>query len=465
MAQSGLNLLIVAIAIFIAVYTVKKIKELAEMRRFMIQDSGGGIPPLPDTAFDVWDGTFPTTDPFLSGPDADGWYIIDSASKMAAFTMKTNYQAYSGWTAFPMYDVKVKVTKNIDMNNKVTLPIGTRAYSKSNFGFTGYFDGQGHTIRNVNMISDSADSEVGFFCFVRKVDATPQGTIIKNFQLTGSITPTELTNYFGGVVGFAQDTKIQNVVSNISMVQDQNWASLMNVGGIAGAYVSNLTLDEVFNNCVVLNNIIVPVMYNPMNIGGIVGIFSGDNIINNCTFNGDEISVNDVEHTVGGICGLGDPASSIIECSAYAIQPQGSSSFGGIVGGGSIHVNSCYYSDGNDNGYGGTMVSATNVFPITSCILREYAYPANKNCWMKGTNYPKNVDLASNDIYIQIQDGTGTEIRTFSLPVQKQASDPEYTLVDLTGGVKGLANAPMSNANPATTVIEFKIGDGGGSNS
>lgn len=436
------------------------------MRRMFLMNKKPSGPMKPDNTFDVWDGQI-TSDPFTGGPDADGWYVIDSAAKMGAFTAKTNYQAYPGWTAFPETYVKVKVTKNIDMNNHSAYSIGILNYSGSN-GFIGHFDGQGHTIRNINMTSGEG-REAGFFSFSQK-EKSSAGTpsIIENFQITGTVTPYQLATHLGGVIGVANTVKIQNIVSNISMVQDTNWGNLVSVGGIAG-----MVLDQggntIVQNCVVLNNIIVPILYNPMNIGGIVGNFGGNNIIQNCTFNGDEIRVDAMEHIVGGICGHVSQNGGVIRyCSAYAIQPQGSESFGGIVGETPQPnlVTQCAYSDGNDNGKGGTMVSDVSTFPVTSCILRQYEYPAEAY-WMKGTTYPKNINHASDDIEVQIYDRQNIRLKTVALPIKKQASDPEYTLIDFDSrGGRGIAGSRQSSggssgvANTVPLAIEFKIGLG-----
>lgn len=424
------------------------------------------LPPKPDDSFDVWDGQI-VSDPFTGGPDADGWYIIDSAAKMGAFTAKTNYQAYPGWTAFPETYVKVKVTKNIDMNNHPVYCIGIRNYSGGN-GFIGHFDGQGHTIRNINMTSGEG-REAGFFSFSQK-EKSSAGTpsIIENFQITGTVTPYQLANYLGGVIGLATNTKIQNIVSNISMVQDGNWGSLIHVGGIAGAIEDSLG-NTMVQNCVVLNNINARYTYMPMNIGGIVGSFGGNNIIQNCTFNGDEINVLGIEHYVGGICGKVTNNGGVIRyCSAYAIQPQEASSQGGICGYTDQPqlVTQCCYSDGNANGMGGIMVSNVSTFPVTSCILRQYEYPAEAY-WMKGTTYPKNIIHASDDIEVRIYDRQNAILKAVALPIQKQASYPEYALIDFDSrGGRGTAGSRQSSGgsdgvtNTVPLAIEFKIGKG-----
>lgn len=419
--------------------------------------------PKPDDSFDVWDGVFPTIDPFLSGPDSDGWYVIDSASKLAAFTMKTNYKEYTGWTAFPETYVKVKVTKNIDMNNHVTYCIGILHFS--NEGFKGHFDGQGHTIRNVKMVHSDI-REVGFFSVVQDDVTTDTISIIENFQLTGNIPFYTNAMYVGGVIGVATNVKIRNIVSNISILGNSpNYTLLTGVGGIVGT-TNNTKENILLQNCVMLGNMTIDTGVDTLELGGIIGRFNGNNIgnniIENCTFNGDEISVTDGDPYIGGICGKIQGNGGVIRyCSAYTIQPAPAARRGGIVGFTPQPnlVMHCYYSDGNDNSMGGTMVSDVNQFPITSCILRQYKYEPQPS-WMKGTNYPRNVGLASGDITLRIRNASGITIRTVNLPVRTSTIQPEYILVDLSDGAEGSAIAPKSNYPDHTTII-FSILQGG----
>lgn len=416
-------------------------------------------PSLPDDTTDVWDGQI-TSDPFTGGPDADGYYIIDSASKFAAFTAKTNYQAYPGWTAFPETYVKVRVTKNINMNNHSTYCIGLLNYS-NNKGFVGHFDGGGNRIANVNMICPSGDC--GLFCFVNNDVQTGTDSIIENFQVTGKVTPNQLSHIYGGVIGIARNTKVQNISSNIKMEQDSNWSSLTIVGGLIGQNI-NVGNNRPIKNCLVLNSINTTVQYQPLTIGGIIGEFS-NNIVENCTFDASTFSVADVDTAplrMGGICGQATSGGVIRNCGAKVAQPTGApNNVGGIVGytDNPNIIMQCYYTTGNNNGKGGTRVTDTTQFPITTCILRTYAYPA-ENSWMKGVLYPRNVGVASNNISLEIKNTTGTTIRMAQLPKKSASVDKGYTLINLIGGAKGVATAPQPTSNPASTIIEFKIGGG-----
>lgn len=429
------------------------------MRRMFLMNKKPSGPMKPDDTTDVWDGQI-TSDPFTGGPDADGYYIIDSASKFAAFTAKTNYQAYPGWTAFPETYVKVRVTKNINMNNHSTYCIGLLNYS-NNKGFVGHFDGGGNRIANVNMICPSGDC--GLFCFVNNDVQTGTDSIIENFQVTGKVTPNQLSHIYGGVIGIARNTKVQNISSNIKMEQDSNWSSLTIVGGLIGQNI-NVGNNRPIKNCLVLNSINTTVQYQPLTIGGIIGEFS-NNIVENCTFDASTFSVADVDTAplrMGGICGQATSGGVIRNCGVKATQPTGApNNVGGIVGftDNPNIIIQCYYTKGNDNGKGGTRVTDTAQFPITTCILRTYAYPA-QNSWMKGVLYPRSVGVASNNISLEIKNTTGTTIRTAQLPKKSVSVDKGYTLINLTGGAKGVATAPQPTSNPASTIIEFKIGGG-----
>lgn len=79
---------------------------------------------------------------------------------------------------------------------------------------------------------------------------------------------------------------------------------------------------------------------------------------------------------------------------------------------------------------------------------------------MKGVLYPRNVGVASNNISLEIKNTTGTTIRMAQLPKKSVSVDKGYTLINLIGGAKGVATAPQPTSNPASTIIEFKIGGG-----
>jgi len=113
--------------------------------------------------------------------------------------------------------------------------------------FTGNFDGQFHTISNVNVPSTNYGGLFGY---------TSGGTV-KNLGVQGgSITAAN----DGGIVGKAQSTTVKNVFNNGTSINRQNASST--IGGIVG-YAENSTVSSAYNTG--------SVTASEFNAGGIVG--------------------------------------------------------------------------------------------------------------------------------------------------------------------------------------------------
>ena len=107
--------------------------------------------------------------------------------------------------------------------------------------FNGTFDGNGHTISNLNIDSGLADgNRHGLFATLEK-NATVKNLTVKNANVFSSNTPVEGS----GVIAKVNNGKIEKCFVDSATVQLGNWA---NLGGIAGA--NNGTI----NNCGVVNS-------------------------------------------------------------------------------------------------------------------------------------------------------------------------------------------------------------------
>ena len=168
-------------------------------------------------------------------------------------------EAYYGYT--------IVLDDDIDMSGEANWePIGGE---NAPWQFNGTFDGQGHTIRNMTINSNSNSNNVGFFGFLRS--GREQGLCIKNLKFDGaSVTGNEnvavlagAANLFseingititrstvngvknvGGVVGYSLNGK---EINNITIENTKLYASNKRVGGIAG-YVCNSD-DRVDTGC------------------------------------------------------------------------------------------------------------------------------------------------------------------------------------------------------------------------
>ena len=94
------------------------------------------------------------------------------------------------------------LTANIDLNNEPWTPIGPDRDS----AYTGTFDGQGHTVKNLSVTVNVHPGRAGLFGCVK------DGTIRK-LTVAGSVSCTANQGWCGGIAGYAMDETIENCAS------------------------------------------------------------------------------------------------------------------------------------------------------------------------------------------------------------------------------------------------------------
>ena len=187
-------------------------------------------------------------------------------------------------------------------------------------GFSGIFDGNGHTV-SVNWTYDSGTANQGF------VGHLNAGGVVKNLTLNGSLTINRTDNdaMIGSFVGVLSGGSVINCVSNVA-ITTKGWC----VGGIVG--LSNNTASLV-QNCVNNGNITDQSTTTANHtIGGIVGHASSKITVEDCTNNGN---INGTGVQIGGV--IGKSVSSILNnCKNYGeittTSKNTSTSYTGIAG-------------------------------------------------------------------------------------------------------------------------------------
>ena len=109
---------------------------------------------------------------------------------------------------------------------------GTEWKDPSNF--TGYFDGQGYAIRNMNFVGTVENTEFNWGLF------NNANGVIKNIALYGRLivtmnrtNTTGYTAYVGGLCAEASDLTIENVVNNVNLSVTNNCGGIY-AGGLVG---------------------------------------------------------------------------------------------------------------------------------------------------------------------------------------------------------------------------------------
>ena len=150
------------------------------------------------------------------------------------------------------------LTANIDLNNEPWTPIGPDRDS----AYTGTFDGQGYTVRNLSITGDF--KRAGLFGCVK------DGSIRK-LTVAGSVSCTVGQGWCGGIAGCAERETIENCASLCTISYTGKDAR---VGGIVG-WVPNSSSSTIIRDCYNIGNIT-----GGSDTGGICGFYLTGNIFN-----------------------------------------------------------------------------------------------------------------------------------------------------------------------------------------
>ena len=234
-------------------------------------------------------------------------------------------------------NANVSLEGDIDVAISSWVPIGTDIRpGMPAIDFTGTFDGNGHTIKNIHIVDRTynptpagdyrSSADVGLFA---RLDS---GGTVKNLKVTGSVSGGEMGINVGGIVGQNSGGSVTNCTFSGSV----NGRIATNVGGIVGLNSGSVT------DCTNSGGV-----SGKGNVGGVVGDNSGS--VTNCT--------NDVDFGLsgsgnfGGV--VGNNSGSVTDCSnsgGFSVpmtNPPSSASgnLGGVVGqnsGADARITSCY---------------------------------------------------------------------------------------------------------------------------
>ena len=145
------------------------------------------------------------------------------------------------------------LTADIDLNNEEWTPIGPSESS----AYTGTFDGQGHTVRNLSITGDVKRAGL-FGCVI--------GGAIRKLTVAGSVSCTVDQGWCGGIAGYAERETIENCASLCTVSYTGKDAR---VGGIVG-YVPSSSSMTIICDCYNIGNIT-----GSSDIGGICGYLGG----------------------------------------------------------------------------------------------------------------------------------------------------------------------------------------------
>ena len=152
-------------------------------------------------AAETWDGTI-DTDWYTKAEDgtgtADKPYEISTAAQLAGLAKLVNdgTAEFSGKT--------IKLVEDIDLDNREWTPIGNENENWDGYAFKGAFDGDGHTIRNLNVPDTALPGLFG------RITGVIQNLIVLGEVHAGNIAANEYEATAGGIVCCGTNVTVQN---------------------------------------------------------------------------------------------------------------------------------------------------------------------------------------------------------------------------------------------------------------
>ena len=271
---------------------------------------------------------------------------IGTPEELMAFAEAVNRGEYTGVT-----DAYVELTADIDMSGKDWTPIG----ETSERYFSGIFEGNGHKIDNltIDTTDETADDEseryYGLFGYVTGTvqHTNVSGTIsgeqdcegsmagllagitlgtINDCSTSGTITSDGVVSqYVGGLVGYADSGVIKNSGSNVAITIGAGYYT----GGITSvAYNTRL------ENCINNGDVVVHNGAGYSYVGGIVGTAQGGSDIGYSVNNGSidaTTFTSAINKNLAGICAE-TYVAKVHHCANNGAITGAATTFGGIVG-------------------------------------------------------------------------------------------------------------------------------------
>ena len=251
---------------------------------------------IPTVAFaaenevDVWDGTSDTS--WYNETDTE--FHIKTAEQLAGLAELTNIGIDTGASTGNTFDNKIiYLDCDLDLGDYPWTPITNRNGDDGYF-FKGTFDGQGHTIYNLNRHGIGNDSFDSLFGYV-------QGGVIKNLNVVDAdLSANDYSMHVGIIAALVENGKIINCYTSGTVESVNGWRS---IGGIAGSCMQGTQIVGCGSDA----NIISRKSESSDSVGGLVGEWLNANktsVISDCWFNGSIVS-EDPESTVGGLLAVG----------------------------------------------------------------------------------------------------------------------------------------------------------------
>ena len=330
---------------------------------------------------EVWDGS--VAESFAGGKGTkDDPYQIANGSQLAYFAKKVNAEEYGEKYA----DTYFELTEDIDLGGKEWTPVGETVADlimggHEYFVFSGNFDGNGYTIKNLTIGTETSPYSGDVCGLFGATSGTIEDVVLENVSINyvgGNHSSGYGFRMGGALVGYSMGDIVNCTVIGLDMKagSDGSYVALNSIGGLVGIQDGDTTVSHSRVSGKIEEST------KKGNVGGFVGTLAKGSSAKYC---GADVSVevtgNGRGIAVGGFVGIGNGVTideTLIENCYATGNITGAEYAGGFVGNISgLNISNCYAKGDVSNSFVGAS------FMGTDAASNNY-YGTVKNCYATG---------------------------------------------------------------------------------
>ena len=371
---------------------------------------------------EVWDGSIAKS--FAGGKGTkDDPYQIATGSQLAYFAERVNAEEYGEKYA----DTYFELTEDIDLGGKEWTPIGETVADlilggTDYFAFAGNFDGNGYTIKNLTIGTETSPYSGDVCGLFGATSGTIEDVVLENVSINyvgGNHSSGYGFRMGGALVGYSMGDIVNCTVIGLDMKagSDGSYVALNSIGGLVGVQDGDTTVSHSRVSGKIEETT------KKGNVGGFVGTLVKGSSAKYC---GADVSVevtgNGRGIAVGGFVGIGNGTTAdetLIENCYATGNITGAEYAGGFVGNISgLNISNCYAkgdvskcfvgasfmgTDAASNNYYGTVKNCYATGLVSDISSSAYAFAMQdtmnrstiQNCYYNIQNTAKNTESAA----------------------------------------------------------------------
>ena len=330
---------------------------------------------------EVWDGSI--AESFAGGKGTkDDPYQIATGSQLAYFAKRVNAEEYGEKYA----DTYFELTEDIDLGGKEWTPVGETVADlimggHEYFVFSGNFDGNGYTIKNLTIGTETSPYSGDVCGLFGATSGTIEDVVLENVSINyvgGNHSSGYGFRMGGALVGYSMGDIVNCTVIGLDMKagSDGSYVALNSIGGLVGIQDGGTTVSHSRVSGKIEEST------KKGNVGGFVGTLAKGSSAKYC---GADVSVEVTGSgrgiAVGGFVGIGNGVTTdetLIENCYATGNITGAEYAGGFVGNISgLNISNCYAKGDVSNSFVGAS------FMGTDAASNNY-YGTVKNCYATG---------------------------------------------------------------------------------